>query len=178
MALRSPIRCRGGTTQSAAFGLSATRSAYLVSSLTDIVLPRESVAPVPVGVPGPSARRVYRELIWLEAKASAAAIFILFTLTLLGLDLTSEQCGFVLLGTPFCVALYMSPDIYLINKHFRPIGVALSRLDRGETPTPAEASAAVSRALNLPLLSFLRINIVHGPVATASILISFGILNK
>src|SRR5436190_14537864 len=139
MALRSPIRCRGGTTQSAAFGLSATRSAYLVSSLPDIVLPRESVAPVPAGVPGPSARQVYRELIWLEAKASGAAIVILFTLSLLGLDFTSEQWGFVLVGAPFCVSLYMIPDIYLINKHFRPLGVVLSGLDRGEKPAPAEA---------------------------------------
>jgi adenylate cyclase len=121
---------------------------------------------------------VYRELIWLEAKASGAAIVILFTLSLLGLDFTSEQWEFVLLGAPFCVALYIVPDIYLINKHFRPIGVALSRLDRGEKPAPAEASAAVTRALNLPLLSFLRISIVHGPIATASIMISFAILNN
>src|ERR1044071_4859973 len=120
--------CRGGATQSAVFGLPARRPAYLVSSLTDIVLPRESVPPG--DVPGPSARRVYRELIWLEAKASGAAIVILFTLSLLGLDFTSEQWGFVLVGAPFCVSLYIIPDIYLINKHFRPIAVALSRLDR------------------------------------------------
>jgi adenylate cyclase len=121
---------------------------------------------------------VYRDLIWLEAKASGAAICILFTLSFLGLDLTPEQWGFIALGTPFCVSLYIIPDIYLINHHYRPIGRALSRLDRGETPTRAEASRAVTRALNLPLLSFIRINIVHGPVATGSILISFGILNN
>ena len=167
------MRCRGGATQSA-----ARRLVYVVSGLTDIVLSRESVPPIPVDVPGPPARRVYRELIWLEAKASGAAIVILFTLSLLGLDFTSEQWGFVLVGAPFCVSLYIIPDIYLINKHFRPIAVALSRLDRGEKPAPAEASAAVARALNLPLLSFLRISIVHGPVATASIMISFAILNN
>jgi adenylate cyclase len=128
-------------------------------------------------VSDPSARKVYRDLVWLEAKASAAAVSIMFILSLLGLDLTLDQWGFILLGMPFCVTSYMIPDIYLITRHFQPIGAALSRLDHGETPTRAEASAAVARALNLPLLSFLRINVVHGPVATVSILISFEILN-
>jgi adenylate cyclase len=127
---------------------------------------------------GPSARKVYRDLVWLEANASLAAICIMFVLSFLGLDFTLEQWGFVGLGIPFCVTSYMIPDLYLIGRHFRPLGAVLSRLDRGETPTPAEASAAVARALNLPLLSFLRISIVHGPVATVSIMISFAVLNR
>src|SRR5437016_3060832 len=102
--------CPVTTPQSVAFRRPPPRSACLVSSLTDIVLPRDSVAPVAVDVTGPSARQVYRELIWLEAKASGAAIVILFTLSLLGLDFTSEQWGFVLVGAPFCVSLYMIPD--------------------------------------------------------------------
>src|SRR5260221_11443936 len=73
------------------------------------------------------------------------------------LDLTPEQWVFIFIGTPFCVALYMIPDIYLINKHFRPIGVALSRLDRVVPPSLAEAYAAVYRGLDLPPPSFLRI---------------------
>jgi adenylate cyclase len=152
--------------------------ANLAPALGDAVLPSQTAGTDAVSVSGPSSRKVYRDLVLLEAKASLAAIIMLFILSLLGLDLTSQQWGFVLLGTPFCVAAYMIPDLYLIIRHFRPIGVALSRLDHGEEPTRAEASAAVTRALNLPLLSFLRINIIHGPVATASILTSFEILNN
>ena len=147
-----------------------------MQSLTDAVPPSDRAATSPVNASGSSARSVYRNLVWLEAKASAAAVSIMFILSLLGLDLTLDQWGFILLGMPFCVTSYMIPDIYLISRHFRPIGTALSRLDLGERPTRAEASAAVARALNLPLLSFLRINVVHGPLATVSILISFEIL--
>src|SRR5260370_14658859 len=53
----------------------------------------------------------------------------------------------------------------------------MSRLVRGHTPNRAEASAAVARALNLPLLCFMRINLLHGPLATISILTAFEIIN-
>src|SRR3954451_4758392 len=120
---------------------------------------------------------VYSHVVWLEAKASALSISVMFVLALLGLDLTLGQWGFMLLGMPFCVAAYMIPDFYLLARHFRPIGIELARLDRGATPTHAEASAAIGRALNLPLFCFLRINLVHGPLATISILIAFEIIN-
>jgi adenylate cyclase len=149
-----------------------------VQSVSDALLPAEAAGANPGSLPGPSARKVYRDLVWLEAKASVAAIIIMFVLTLLGLDLTTAQWQFIAIGIPFCVTSYMIPDLYLIGRHFRPIGAVLSRLDAGETPTRGEASAAVVRALNLPLLSFLRINIIHGPVATVSILTSFEVLNR
>ena len=120
---------------------------------------------------------VYRHVVWLEAKASAVAISVMFILALLGLDFTLGQWGFMLLGMPFCVVSYMTPDIYLITRHFRPISRALSCLDRGERPTHAEISAGIARALNLPLICFLRINLLHGPLATISILIAFEIIN-
>src|SRR4051812_9131991 len=120
---------------------------------------------------------VYSHVVWLEARASVLSISVMFVLALLGLDLTLGQWGFMLLGMPFCVAAYMIPDFYLLARHFRPIGIALARLDRGARPTHAEASAAIARALNLPLLCFLRINLLHGPLATISILIAFEIIN-
>src|SRR3954468_7548330 len=152
--------------------------ANLAPALGDAVLPSQTAGTDAVSVSGPSARKVYRDLVLLEAKPSPAAIILLFILSLLGLDLTSQQWGFVLLGTPFCVAAYMIPDLYLIIRHFRPIGVALSRLDHGEEPTRAEASAAVTRALNLPLFSVLRNIVIHGPVASVLIFVAFEILDK
>src|SRR4051812_41051974 len=97
----------------------------------------------PESVPVPSARKVYRDLIRLELEALLAAISVLFILTLFGLDLTAAQWDFMLLATPFSVTAFTVPDIYLIKWHFRPISVALSRLDHGETPSRAEASAAI-----------------------------------
>ena len=127
--------------------------------------------------PSSSAREVYLRLAMLEAKASAAAVLVMFVLALFGLDFTVEQWGYTILATPFCVASYMIPDLYLLTRHFRPIGAALARLDRGQEPSRAEASAAVARALNLPFLCFARVNLIHGPLATSSILLSFAAMN-
>src|SRR5690349_19105728 len=146
--------------------------------LTDAAQPGKRAGTDPNSVPVPSTREVYRGLIRLELEALLAAISVLFLLTLLGLDLTAAQWGFMLLATPFSVTAFTVPDIYLIRWHFRPIGVALSRLDRGETPSRTEASAAVIRGLNLPLFSVLRNIIVHGPVASVLIFIAFTILNE
>ncbi len=146
--------------------------------LTDAAQPGKRAGTDPDSVPVPSARKVYRDLIRLELEALLAAISVLFMLTLLGLDLTAAQWGFMLLATPFSVTAFTVPDIYLIKWHFRPIGVALSRLDHGETPTRAEASAAVTRGLNLPLFSVLRNIVMHGPVASVLIFVAFEILDK
>jgi adenylate cyclase len=146
--------------------------------MTDPAQPGKRAGTDPDSVRVPSARKVYRDLIRLELEALLAAISVLFMLTLLGLNLTAAQWGFMLLATPFSVTAFTVPDIYLIKRHFRPIGVALSRLDHGETPTRTEASAAVTRSLNLPLFSVLRNIVIHGPVGSAFILIAFEILNE
>jgi adenylate cyclase len=140
--------------------------------------PGERAGTDPDSAPLSSARKVYRDLIRLELEALLAAISILFVLTLFGLGLTPAQWGFMLLATPFSVTAFTVPDMYLIKWHFRPISVALSRLDHGGTPTRMEASAAVTRALNLPLYSVLRNIVMHGPVASLLIFIAFEILNK
>ena len=145
--------------------------------LTEAVQPGERAGTDWDGVPVPSSRKVYRDLVRLELEALLAAISVLFILTLLGLDLTAAQWGFMLLATPFSVTAFTVPDICLIKWHFRPIGVALSRLDHHEIPTRREASAAVMRALNLPLFSALRNLVMHGPVASVLIFIAFGALN-
>ena len=127
--------------------------------------------------PHRSARRLYWQLVSLELRASAAAVVVMLVLALFGLDFTLAQWGYALIAMPVCVALYMTPDLYLLTRHYRPIGAALSRLDNGQEPSRAEASAAIARALNLPFFCFVRVNMFHGPLATGSILISFEILN-
>ncbi|HYM72336.1 MAG TPA: adenylate/guanylate cyclase domain-containing protein [Stellaceae bacterium] len=151
--------------------------AELTSNLAAATLATETIGAGRGARAGLSARQVHRRLVWLEVKASWVAVIVMFILALFGLDFTVEQWGYALAAMPFCVAAYMIPDIYLLTRHFRPIGVALSRLDGGTEPTRAEASAAIARALNLPFFCFVRVNLIHGPLATSSILLSFEILN-
>src|SRR5260370_20639985 len=117
-------------------------------------------------------------MVVVDIESWLVVIRVMFMATRHGLDLTSGQGGFMLLATPFSVTAFTVADIYLIKWHFRLIGVALSRLDHGETPTRAEASAAVTRGLNLPLFSVLRNIVMHGPVASVLIFVAFEILDK
>ncbi len=71
-----------------------------------------------------SARRVYWRLVSLEVRASCAAVIVMFILALFGLDFTTSQWVLVMVAMPFCVAAYMIPDLYLLTRHFRPIGQA------------------------------------------------------
>jgi adenylate cyclase len=151
--------------------------AELAPNLAGATLDNAVKSANPLTAPGASAPWLHRKLIWLEIKASCAALIVMFILAFLGLDFTVDQWLFMLAAMPVCVACYMAPDIYFIGRHFRPIGVALSCLDHGEQPTHAEASAAITRALNLPFLCFLRVNLLHGPLATTSLLIAFATLN-
>lgn len=128
-------------------------------------------------MPCRSARQFFWQLVSLEIRASGVAVLVMLVLALFGLDFTPEQWVYALIVTPFCVAAYMTPDIYVLTRHFRPIGAALARLDRGQEPSRAEASTAIARALNLPFFSFMRVNLIHGPLATGSVLISFEVMN-
>ena len=137
------------------------------------VAPRPG-GPVPehsAAVADVSAHAVYRRIVLLYIKSSCAAVAVMFTLAYLGLDFTAYQWLILFAVLPPAVAFYMVPDIYAIGRHFRPVGHALTRLDRDEPLTPAEASATLVRALNLPFLSFLRVTMLHGPMASASALI-------
>src|SRR5262249_47036216 len=109
-------------------------------------------------------------VVWLYVRASVAAVVVMFTLVLLGLDLSLEQWAYIILATPVGVGLYVLPDIYVIGRQFRPIGDVLSRLDRGERPGGAEISGTIVHALNLPFYSFLRVTFLHGALATISII--------
>src|ERR1051325_9152309 len=87
--------------------------------------------------PASSTRELYRRLVWLYVRASVAAVVVMFTLVLLGLDLSLEQWAYIIVSTPIGVGMYVLPDIYVIGRQFRPIGETLSRLHRGDRPSGA-----------------------------------------
>ena len=71
----------------------------------------------------------------------------------------------------------MAPDIYVIGRHYRPIGEALRALGEGRTPSSRQASEAIVRALNLPFYSFVRVTFLHGPAATG-LLVAAMVINN
>ena len=118
-----------------------------------------------------SASLLFQHLVWLYVEGSAASVAVAFLLAGIGLEFTAYQWLALLSATPLGLVFYLVPDIYVLARHFRPIRAALAPLARGERPTPAEASAAVVRALNLPFLSFMRVTFLHGPMSTVALLV-------
>jgi len=121
----------------------------------------------PAGIPkGEKANGLLRKLVMVYVWGSAAEVAVVFFLVWLGLEFTSRQLIGLLLITPFAVPFYVLIDVYFIVHQFQPIRAILARLDVGDIPAPEQVSPAVARALNLPFFAFVRMAVIHGPVAT------------
>jgi adenylate cyclase len=119
-----------------------------------------------VTVPGPlTSKQLYRYLISLYTQGSLAAVVIVFFLVFIGLDFNGKQWAVLFACLPVGMAFYVVPDIFLIIRHYRPLGTVLEQLDEGKTPSEPEVSQAVVGALNLPYLTFQRVVFFHGPAA-------------
>jgi class 3 adenylate cyclase len=108
-----------------------------------------------------SARWLHRRLITIYVVAAAMAVAIGTVLYLFGLDLAPHEIPIMAgISALACVPMLLS-DVLVINIHFRPIGAFLRALPGRAAVT--DAAAALVRALNLPVLSALRVMLVHVP---------------
>jgi adenylate cyclase len=116
-----------------------------------------------------SGRALFWRMVVLYHLASAAAVVVTLTLVFLGLEFSGWQwaCMFMMLVPG--VGFYTSIDVVAIRRHIRPIGGALAWLDRGVTPPDRIATDGLIRALNLPFMSFMRVTLLHGPLATVAV---------
>ena len=73
-----------------------------------------------------SAGSLHIRLIGLYVAGSGVAVVVTFSLVLIGLEFTTYQWVVLLLATAFIVPLYVIPDIYVIGRHYRPIGSVLT----------------------------------------------------
>ena len=127
---------------------------------------------IPALSTAPSATKFRMYLVWTHIFGTLAAIAVTFLLVALGLEFTLTQWGHLLLISTVAVPAYTLPDIYMIWRHVRPISKVLRALDEQKMRDPHEVSQAIVCTLNLPFYSFLRITLVHGPLAT--ILVGLG----
>ncbi len=115
---------------------------------------------------GDSARKLYWRLVLLYTYGTLTAVVVTFSLVALGLELTWHQWTLFFIQVPFAVAIYTIPDIWLIDRHYKPLQLGLEALDRGESDDVEVLSNALVRALNLPFLSAMRVTFFHGPLAS------------
>jgi class 3 adenylate cyclase len=104
-----------------------------------------------------------RQAIRIYWFASFLAVIEAFFLFILGLDLRFEQVKiFFLFGFPAPMLMYLC-DRWLITRHTRPIDQVLRLAETGE-PMPIDmARQAYVQALNLPILTLLRVLTIHAP---------------
>jgi class 3 adenylate cyclase len=95
--------------------------------------------------------------------ASFLAVLEAFLLFILGLDLRAEQVQTIFLfGWPGPVMMYLC-DRWLITRHTRPIDAVLTAQSLRQHVTPQQARSAYIQALNLPILTLLRVLVIHAP---------------
>ncbi|MCB9831093.1 MAG: GAF domain-containing protein [Planctomycetes bacterium] len=137
-------------------------------------------APTSAGEPpaGPSAVEVHRRLILLYVQASAVAVVITLFLVFCGLEFSGRQWGLLLAGVSIGVPAYVIPDILVIRRQFRPLRQVLEELDRGGRPDEETHARGMICALNLPLTTFARISLLHGPLAATVVLVVLVIANQ
>ncbi|CAM9092289.1 unnamed protein product, partial [Phaeothamnion confervicola] len=116
----------------------------------------------------PSHRQLLWRLFGIYVAGGTAGVSVTMLLALLGYEFTLQQWLAVgIFGTPGIIA-YTLLDIWLIARHFRPLGETLALMEQGKTPDPATHSKGLACALNLPFLSFVRISLPHAFGAAAT----------
>jgi class 3 adenylate cyclase len=104
-----------------------------------------------------------RQAIGIYWFASFLAVIEAFVLFILGLDLRFAQIKiFFVCGFPAPIIMYLC-DRWLISRHTRPIDVVLQHQDTGQPVSPEALRRAYFQALNLPILTLLRVLTIHAP---------------
>jgi adenylate cyclase len=116
-----------------------------------------------------SGRALFWRLILIYLSATTVAVSLTLLLGLLGLEFTTRQWVIIWMSAPFATAFFASIDGFVIHRHLAPLAPVLTALDRGERPDDAAIGAALVRALNLPQYSAVRVTVLHGPMATLSL---------
>jgi adenylate cyclase len=124
-----------------------------------------------------SSRALFWRLVWLYQGGCAAAVVVTLLLVLLGLEFSLFQWIVLLIEVPFVVAIYNLTDVYVIIRHYKPLGRALEMLDRGEQPSHEIVSDAMITALILPFYTFMRVTFLHGPMTTGLVCLVLPLAN-
>jgi class 3 adenylate cyclase len=106
---------------------------------------------------------VERAAIRIYWYASIVAVLEASLLFILGLDLRAEQVQTLFIfGFPAPIIMYLC-DRWLITRHVRPIDAVYTAQQSGQEVTPHRARSAYIQALNLPILTLLRVLTIHAP---------------
>ncbi|WP_439816736.1 adenylate/guanylate cyclase domain-containing protein [Zavarzinia sp. CC-PAN008] len=119
-----------------------------------------------------SARALFWKLVWLYQGGCFTAVAIVFALVFLGLEFSLYQWGVLLAMSPVVIAIYNLTDVWLMARHYRPLGHVLRALDERRAVGDPELAEGLITALNLPFLSFLRVTLLHGPLVTVLVILT------
>jgi adenylate cyclase len=124
-----------------------------------------------------SSQTLFWRMTWLYLLASFAAAGVTLFLVLVGGEFTARQ--WLIWGPmiPIGVAMYTAVDVLFIRRQLAPITRALDWLDDYRPPDREILSDGIVRALNLPLLAFLRVTLFHGPLAMTLLVVAFALSN-
>ena len=126
---------------------------------------------------GLTSQELNFRLLWQYVEGALIATFVTLFVALLGLEFTTRQWMWIAAGVPIWALIVITVDFYVIRRNNRPVGSVLDQLAHQHRPSPEATYGAINRALNLPLLSFVRVTYIHGPTAVVSIVVYMLLLN-
>jgi len=117
-----------------------------------------------------SSKALLWHLIRIYLYGTITATGVVTILMYLGLDMTTEKWFLFMMALPVATMVFISPDIFLIARHSRPIRHVLKVIEQKQAASGDEIDAAVTALLNLPFFSFLRVTFMHGPLACMALI--------
>ena len=127
---------------------------------------------------GLSANELNWRLLWQYVEGALIATFVTLFVAFLGLEFTARQWIWIGVGVPIWAGIVIAVDFYVIRRNTRPVGRVLEELSHQVDPSSTATYEAINRALNLPLLSFVRVTYIHGPTAVVAIVAYMLLLNR
>jgi len=109
-------------------------------------------------------------LIRIYLYGTLTATGVVMVLMYLGLDMTKEKWFLFLMALPVATLTFISPDVYFIVRHSRPIRFVIDEMEQDKVVSSNEIDAALTALLNLPFFSFIRVTFLHGPLACLALI--------
>jgi len=117
-----------------------------------------------------SSKSFLLQLIRIYLYGTVTATGVVMLLMYLGLNMTTEKWLLFLMALPVATLVFISPDVFLIAKHSRPIRDVLYAIEHKQSPANDQIDRAITALLNLPFYSFVRVTFLHGPLACLALI--------
>ena len=123
-----------------------------------------------------TANALFRQLLWIALLYASIATLGGSPLLALGANWTARQLSFLVATLPMISLIILAVDGVTLAYIYRPVRAGLEAIESGRDE-PILVQQALIQTLNLPLLTFARVMVAHGPTGIISAVCAMIYLN-